>query len=82
MHYFTKIHNILNIKRLKELCTSVLILFNILYCPKLLSQKLNEKVEEFNRRNFKEELYIRTDRDIYITGEQVWFKVYKMNWLK
>jgi hypothetical protein len=31
--------------------------------------------------NFKEELFIRTDRDVYITGEQVWFKVYTLSGL-
>lgn len=30
-------------------------------------------------KNYQEKLYIRTDRDIYITGEEVWLKVYKMD---
>ena len=32
-------------------------------------------------RNFNEELFVRTDRDIYITGEQVWLKIYKISGL-
>ncbi len=28
---------------------------------------------------FSEELYMRTDRDLYATGEKVWFSVYKLN---
>ena len=34
-----------------------------------------------NEENFSEELYIKTDRDIYIAGEKVWIKVYKLNGL-
>jgi hypothetical protein len=51
------------------------------FCLQIFSQELSEKIKDFNKKNFKEELYIQTDRDIYITGEQVWFKVYKMNGL-
>ncbi len=58
---------------------SCLMLINILCIQPASSQKLNENSELFNIKNFKEELYIRTDRDIYITGEQVWFKVYERN---
>ena len=32
-------------------------------------------------KNYQEKLYISTDREIYITGEQVWLKVYDMNGL-
>ena len=47
----------------------------------LFSQKLNDKIEKYNTRSYNEELYLRTDREIYITGEQVWLKVYKLNGL-
>jgi hypothetical protein len=36
-------------------------------------------VDSLNIKNFKEEIYVQTDRDIYITGEQVWLKIYKLN---
>jgi hypothetical protein len=60
---------------------SYLIIFCILSGQQLFSQQLNEKIEEFNNENLKEELYLSTDRDIYVTGEQVWLKVFKMNGL-
>lgn len=60
---------------------SILILLNFLCSQHLFAQKLNEKDTESDIRNFKEELFVRTDRDIYITGEQVWSKVYEMNGL-
>jgi hypothetical protein len=34
-----------------------------------------------HEKSFSEELYIRTDRDLYASGEKVWFKIYKLNGL-
>lgn len=34
--------------------------------------------DSLNARNFSEEIYLQTDRDIYFTGEQIWLKVIKM----
>jgi len=59
----------------------ILLPANFLKCQSLLAQQIIEKVKEFNISNFKEELYIGTDRDIYITGEHVWVKVFKMDGL-
>lgn len=64
-----------------SLITNLLILAALLFSQKLFSQQLSDTSEEFNRRNFKEDLFVRTDRDIYISGEQVWFKVYKLGGL-
>lgn len=47
----------------------------------LFSQPRNEKDNGSEIRNYKEELFVRTDRDVYITGEEVWFKVYKLDGL-
>jgi len=33
--------------------------------------------EMTGRKNFMEEIYLQTDRDLYITGEQVWMKILK-----
>jgi hypothetical protein len=67
--------------RFLKLNCCVLILLGILFSQKLSSQQLNDTTGEFNVRNFKEVLFVRTDRDIYISGEQVWFKVYTLNGL-
>lgn len=32
-----------------------------------------------NKRNYREELHLHTDRDLYIIGEQLWLKVFKIN---
>lgn len=61
----------------KYISFSVLILL-------LAGRRINGQVTEinadtFNIQNFKEEIYIQTDRDIYISGEQVWLKIYKIN---
>lgn len=34
---------------------------------------------EYDSENYKEELYLQTDRDLYISGEELWLKVYKLN---
>jgi hypothetical protein len=38
-------------------------------------------IDSFKIKNYQEKLYISTDRDIYITGEKIWLKAYKMNGL-
>lgn len=58
-----------------------LIFLGFIFSQQLYSQQLIDKAGESGIRNFKEELFVRTDRDIYITGEQVWFKVYVLNGL-
>jgi hypothetical protein len=44
-----------------------------------IAQGLIDKVARYNTENFKEEIYLQTDRDIYIVGEMIWLKVYKLN---
>jgi len=45
------------------------------------SQPVSDTSGVFDKTNFKEQLYIKTDRNIYIAGEQVWFKVYELSGL-
>lgn len=40
------------------------------------SQNIAGKENDLIVRNYREHILISTDRDIYITGEQVWFKIY------
>jgi len=47
----------------------------------IFPQQWNDKIQKYNARSYNEELYLRTDRDIYITGEEVWLKVYTLNGL-
>src|SRR5664280_1684724 len=58
-----------------------LILLGFLVCQQSYSQQLSDKPGETDVRNFKEEIFVRTDRDIYISGEQVCLKVYILNGL-
>jgi hypothetical protein len=58
-----------------------LILLGFLVSQQLYSQQRSDKPVETDIRNFKEEVFVRTDRDIYISGEQVWLKVYTLNGL-
>jgi uncharacterized protein YfaS (alpha-2-macroglobulin family) len=58
---------------------SVLILFVFSAAQQLFAQQSGDTVVDSDIRNFREELFVRTDRDIYISGEEVWFKVYTLN---
>lgn len=67
------------LKRNRSFLTmNLCLIFSLFFGKEILSQQVNDTVGEFDKRNFKEELFVRTDRDIYITGEQVWFKIYKI----
>jgi hypothetical protein len=59
----------------------LLILSGFLFNQLLSAQESSGTTGDSSIRNFKEELFIRTDRDIYIVGEKVWFKIYKLNGL-
>jgi hypothetical protein len=61
----------------KYISFSILILFLV---PGWIKGQVTEiNADTFNIKNFKEEIYIQTDRDIYITGEQMWLKVCKLS---
>ena len=32
-----------------------------------------------DEKNYSEELFIKTDRDLYIAGEEIWLKISKFN---
>ena len=75
-----KTNNLINISTNKLIIT-ILLFSGFLSCQQLYSQQSVNKPADSDIANFKEELFVRTDRDIYITGEQVWFKVYTLNGL-
>lgn len=43
------------------------------------SQEFLKTISENNKKNYREELIIQTDRDLYIIGELVLLKVFKLN---
>lgn len=67
--------------RISLLNIRLLILPLFLISQQSYSQQLNDKPGNSENRNFKEEVFLRTDRDVYIPGEKVWFKVYTLNGL-
>ena len=62
------------IRRLTTLSACILFL-NI----SLSAQFSEETTIEPDDKNYSEELCVQTDRDIYIAGEEVFFKIYKFN---
>jgi hypothetical protein len=67
--------------RIYKLNIRFLILLGFLLSQQLYSQQISDNPEGGDIRNFKEDVFVRTDRDIYISGEQVWLKVYTLNGL-
>lgn len=60
----------------------LIILSVSLQCQSLLfSQSSKARIIEYYPKYYKEGLLIRTDRDLYISGEKVWLKIYKLNGL-
>lgn len=60
------------------------IFFSILFIAlsiNLKAQAYDEDFDSLKIKNYEEKLFIHTDRDIYISGEKVWLKAYKINGL-
>lgn len=49
--------------------------------PSAFTQYTYKEPAERYEKSFSEELYVKTDRDLYIAGEKVWLKIYKLNGL-
>ena len=58
----------------------IVILFTLNYHFSF-SQDQSKDAEKYDEKNFSEELYVKTDRDLYLAGEKVWLKIYKLNGL-
>ena len=59
------------------LILSILIFLSPSSDHNLLAQQLHESKGFSRTDDLREELYICSDRNIYIAGEQLWFKIYK-----
>ncbi|MDX2445377.1 MAG: hypothetical protein QNK30_16395 [Bacteroidales bacterium] len=57
----------------------LVVLVGSILCFSVNSQDLISEIESYNSENYKEELYLQSDRDIYIVGEQIRLKIYKLN---
>lgn len=58
----------------------IFLLFNFIYSSVFSQYPVKESVS-LNEKNYCEELFVKTDRDLYISGEKVWIKIYKLNGL-
>lgn len=51
----------------------------ILLAHPAFSQNAGKDSAVLNEKSLSEELYVKTDRDLYISGEQVWIKISRFN---
>ncbi|MBK7713630.1 MAG: hypothetical protein IPJ37_23920 [Bacteroidales bacterium] len=62
-------------------CVGFTLLFLTQNNPLLYSQLPGKDALKVYDKGFSEELYLKTDRDLYIAGEKMWLKIYKLNGL-
>jgi hypothetical protein len=46
------------------------------YAQAFPEDSISKKFDTYRKQAFQEKVYVRTDRNIYVTGELMWFKVY------
>jgi hypothetical protein len=49
---------------------------NCIYGQKLETDSLKDQFDSYLLNNFQEKIYVHTDKNSYISGEIIWFKVY------
>jgi hypothetical protein len=68
---------------MKKIYTSFFILFCLLtFQVNVQAQVLPQLEKAFNqyqKDTFREKIYVHTDRDFYLTGELLWFKIYNVD---
>jgi hypothetical protein len=62
-------------------CAGFILYFLTQNIPLLYSQLPGKDTLKVYEMGFSEELYMKTDRDLYAAGEKVWLKIYKLNGL-
>jgi hypothetical protein len=49
------------------------------YAQENFSAALVEKIRDYSNKNLTEKLFVHTDREFYLAGEILWFKIYEVN---
>jgi len=53
-----------------------LMINNILFAQSENSDKLADKFQQYQTTHFQEKLFVHTDKPLYLSGEQIWMKIY------
>lgn len=64
---------------LKKILNTFICIFLLVQINKTYAQgadKITESLRTYNESAIKEKLYVHTDKDFYLAGEIIWFKVY------
>ncbi len=57
----------------------ILFLLGIVHLSKSQEQVVEERFDQYRKANYQEKIYITLDRELYLAGEILWFKVYCVN---
>lgn len=64
---------------IKTAISMILLLLLFVFYPNSFCQESISGNTKQSDKYYEEQLLVRTDRDLYITGEKVWIKIYKIN---
>ena len=48
------------------------------YAQSVNPDTISSRFSEFSKKNLREKIYMHTDKDLYLSGEIVWFKIYEV----
>ncbi len=57
------------------------VIFLVTFVSNVFAQSLNQdtidvRFEEYNKKNLQEKIFVHTDKELYLSGEIIWFKLY------
>ncbi|HMF72929.1 MAG TPA: hypothetical protein VK616_15730, partial [Flavitalea sp.] len=75
-----RISHITDVYQMKTLLTGLLLFVGVLLQAQSISDEpVVKQFASFNKRNIQEKLFVHTDKEFYLAGEIVWYKIYYMD---
>ncbi len=76
-------HRIVNIDmRIRSIALGMLLLFVCFtnaFAQTFNQDSISKRFSEYSEQNLQEKIYVHTDRELYMAGEILWFKLYNVN---